>query len=535
MSQPKFDNVPLECIRASTTNPRKQFNETALGELAESIRQQGVAQPILLRQVPRAEGSIVYFEIVAGERRFRASRLAGYTTVPAIIRDLDDAMALEIQVIENLQRADLHPLEEAEGYEQLMKLHKLTAEQLAAKVGKSKAFLYARMKLLALVPAARKAFYDGKLTPSTALLVARIPVKQLQDKAVAEITKENWSGDLMSTRAAQEHIQNKYMLQLKSAPFKTSDANLLPSAGTCADCPKRTGNQPGLFADVDSADVCTDPVCFDKKRSAHKERLLALAAQKGQTVISGSEAKKIAPYSVMGDLKGGYVALDSKCYDDNQHENKYRTYREILGKTAPAPVLLENPHEDGVVVEIVRASDIEQLLKDKGIDAPRISNSTDSHRDEEKKREAKAKIEKEFRLRLFKAVREKSTKALSKTDLHALAEKLFRISNERSLFISLYGWDKSVDEWSTREKALPAAIGKLDGQQATQLILDMLLAADLTVSTHNADTNKPTQLLAAAKRAGIDPEPIKAAVKAEDKARQDAKKKPAAKKVKRAA
>ena len=84
--QPTFQNVPLECMRPSTTNPRKHFNQTALAELAESIKQHGVAQPILVRPIERVGNSIIYYEIVAGERRYRASSLAGYSTVPAIVR-----------------------------------------------------------------------------------------------------------------------------------------------------------------------------------------------------------------------------------------------------------------------------------------------------------------------------------------------------------------------------------------------------------------------------------------------------------------
>lgn len=525
-----FQNVPLECVRPSTTNPRKHFNPTALAELAESIKQHGVAQPILVRPIERAANSIVYYEIVAGERRYRASSLAGYSTVPAIVRTLSDVEALEIQVIENLQRADLHPLEEAEGYEQLMKLHHFTADQLADKVGKSRAYIYARLKLCALEPAARQSFFDGALTASTALLVARIPVKKLQQEAVKEITQENYGGGVMSTRDAQRHIERKYMLQLKDAPFKTSDEKLCPSAGSCGSCKKRTGNQPELFSDIESTDVCTDPVCFGEKREAHTKRLRIQAGANGQTIISGPEAKKIMPHNYCRELKNGYVNLDAKCYDDE----KTRTFRQILGEAAPMSTLLDNPHTDGFL-EVVRVTDIEQLLKEKGIEAPRSEN-TNAARDEEKKREAKAKIEKEYRRQLFAAVREKSNAALDRNDLRTIAAMLFRQcpNTEQPMIMALYGWDKSINEWPHREKNLQAAIAKLDGQQAAQLIRDLTLAGDLTISSHNFDKSKPEKLLAAAARAGVDPESIKAAVKAEAKAKLDAKA-PAAKaaKVKR--
>lgn len=186
--------VRVANIAPGGSNPRKAFDKAALEELAESIRRHGVLQPILLRPWPEGrrwpakeavEGCP--YELVAGERRWRAAKAAGLSTIPALIRELGDAEVLEIQVVENLQRTDLHPLEKAEGYEQLMKLHGYAVEDLAAKVGKSKGYVYARLKLCALVPEARKAFYAGHLNPSTALLIARIPVADLQKKAVQEI------------------------------------------------------------------------------------------------------------------------------------------------------------------------------------------------------------------------------------------------------------------------------------------------------------------------------------------------------------
>ena len=119
-----------------------------------------------------------------GRRRRGANKLAGKTTVPAIVRNLSDAEALEIQVIENLQRQDLHPLEEAEGFEVLMRENGYTADVMAEKTGKSKAYIYASLKLCALEPVPRAVFYSGRLNKSTALLVARIPIKSLQEKCV---------------------------------------------------------------------------------------------------------------------------------------------------------------------------------------------------------------------------------------------------------------------------------------------------------------------------------------------------------------
>ena len=256
------------------------------------------------------------------------------------------------------------------------------------------------------------------------------------------------------------------------------------------------------------------------------ERLKIAAGIKGQTVISGPEAKKIKPSQYVHTLSNGYVDLSAKCYDDAEE----RTYRQILGKSTPLPILLENPHAAGLI-EIARIADIAPLLAEQGIAKP-SSSSSDQARTEEKKLEAKVKIEKEFRRRLFTAVHDKSNSALDKQDLRAIAAMLYRQcpTAELPLIYAMYGWEKSLDEYPNRAEKLQAAIAELDGKQAAQLILDLVLIGDLSVNTYNVDRDKPDQLLAAAKRVGVDPEPIKAAVKAETKAREYAKKKPAAKK-----
>jgi ParB/RepB/Spo0J family partition protein len=237
-----------------------------MAELTQSVKEHGVLQPVLVRPLKGER-----FELVCGERRYRAAKAAGLPELPAAIRALSDVQVLEVQVIENLQRDDLHPLEEAEGYERLMKQHGYTAEQIAGKVHKSRRYVFGRTQLLALLPPARKAFYDGKLNASTALLVARVP-HQLQAEALKDLVDGRYRGaEPLSYREALEHIQRTYTLRLADAPFKTSDAELLPTAGACGPCPKRTGNQPELFGDIKGADVCTDPSCFNAKRTAFAE------------------------------------------------------------------------------------------------------------------------------------------------------------------------------------------------------------------------------------------------------------------------
>lgn len=168
----QFLQIPPGRIHPSKTNPRKSCDAKRQAELAESVRRNGVMQPILVR--PLGEDR---YEIVAGYCRWTAAVAAGLELMPCMVRTLTDTEALELQLIENVQRADLHPMEEAEGYAALIQ-RGYTAQRIAEKVGKSPAYVYDRMKLMELSEAAKTFFLDGVLSPSHAILLARIPVKE---------------------------------------------------------------------------------------------------------------------------------------------------------------------------------------------------------------------------------------------------------------------------------------------------------------------------------------------------------------------
>jgi ParB/RepB/Spo0J family partition protein len=300
----KSGAIPLNQITESKTNPRRSFDESQMQELIRSVAQVGVLQPILVRPVKGAHS----YELVAGARRFRAAKANKMDAIPATIRTLSDEQVLELQLIENLQRSDLHPYDEAIGYQALIEKHKHTAEELASRIGKSKGYIYARLKLLALPKKALAMFQDGTLDASRALLIARIPDAGLAEKAAKEITESQFNREPMSYREAQEHISENYMLRLKDAPFATGDAKLVPAAGACSACPKRTGNQKqtGLFADVQSADVCTDPTCFSGKCDA------AWAIDKAAAKEAGHKTMEKAPEY------GKFVRAGDTCYDDTK-------------------------------------------------------------------------------------------------------------------------------------------------------------------------------------------------------------------------
>src|SRR5229473_6644975 len=214
-------DIPLNRIQESKTNPRRTFDEAKLAELASNIRQHGVLQPILVRPLP--DGKDGFFELVAGARRYRASKRAGRESIPATVRELTDTQCLELQLIENLQRADVHELDEAQGYAALMQLQPetYTVETISAKVGKSQAYVYGRLRLTQLIPEAKQAFYEDKLTVAHAFEIARLqPLCGVRDYVVFNVR-----GPVITTRLRSgEHISH---LRPNRCDEKRSERSLL--------------------------------------------------------------------------------------------------------------------------------------------------------------------------------------------------------------------------------------------------------------------------------------------------------------------
>jgi ParB family transcriptional regulator, chromosome partitioning protein len=174
--------VPLDQVHSSKLNPRKDFREDELAELADSIRQRGLVQPIIVRANPSGG-----YEIVAGERRWRASQRAGLHQVPVVVRDLTDQEVLEVAIIENVQRADLNAIEEAAGYTELIERFGYTQDQLADVIGKSRSHLANTLRLLKLPESVRKLVQEGQITAGHARnLVGRDDAEKLAQRIVAE-------------------------------------------------------------------------------------------------------------------------------------------------------------------------------------------------------------------------------------------------------------------------------------------------------------------------------------------------------------
>ena len=173
----EYQSLPLTKLHESPLNPRRHFNAAALAELAASIKAHGVLTPLLVR--PNGQG----FEIAAGHRRYRAAKLADVAELPAVVRQMSDAQLLEILVVENDQREDVHPLEQAAGYKALMLLDGYDAKRIADRIGRSEKWVYDRVKLLALTPLAQQLFLAGKMSAGHAILIARL-TKEQQERIV---------------------------------------------------------------------------------------------------------------------------------------------------------------------------------------------------------------------------------------------------------------------------------------------------------------------------------------------------------------
>jgi ParB family chromosome partitioning protein len=275
----EYRNLPLNVLIPSKTNPRRIIEDDSLRELAASISVHGVLEPLIVRPITERD-----FEVVVGGRRFAASKKAGKDDAPCSIRNLTDAEVLEIQLVENLQRRDVHPLEEAQGFHALLNLEepKYTIEQIGAKVGKVPAYVASRARLTELIPVVVEAFYAEEIGVGHALLLAKLQPAQ-QEAALASCFREDWGGAagkakriVLPVRHLHYWIEHNVLLLLKQAPFNKRDAQLVRAAGSCVDCPKRTGNNKLLFVEwSENESQCTDPNCYAAKVEAFLQKQIA--------------------------------------------------------------------------------------------------------------------------------------------------------------------------------------------------------------------------------------------------------------------
>jgi ParB/RepB/Spo0J family partition protein len=374
---PEAQHIPVALLEPSPTNPRKHFDPARLAALAGTVRAHGVMQPLLVRAIAGRDASQgrALYEIVAGERRWRAAGIAEQFSVPCMVRELTDFEVLELQLVENLQRDDLHPLEEAEGYEQMLidppwwsaqhrpRAHGYTVDELATHVGRSASHIRARLRLLALTPAARNAFFNWLFGIGSALSIAHLNTMH-QAEIVQRMQHDAERGAAWSQDTVLHMVQNTYMLRLAAAAWDLHDAALLPAAGACSTCRKRSGSDPELFDDITESDRCADAQCFAAKATAHHQRKLDDARARGATVISDAEAVKLWPHPT-ATIKG-YLRLDLP----SDMALSKKPLREVLGDQARDLVLIDRPGfvdaDDRTTLEVMPTPVVRKLLKSLG-------------------------------------------------------------------------------------------------------------------------------------------------------------------------
>lgn len=289
--------VKLSLIAESSTNPRgKDFENAAFKDLLASVREQGVLVPVILRPIENGKR----FEVVAGNRRFRAARLAGLAEIPARVEELDDEKAREVQIIENLQREDVHPLDEGEAYRQLIEESGKTIKDIAVRVGKNEKYVRQRLFLANLTGPARTAYRKGEFSDSHAVLLAGLT--QSQQSETLKWIKDDW--ETPTLEQLQNHIESEYTEPLKNQPW-LKDKNAGEAVGPCTDC---SPNRNTLFGERKEGE-CSDLNCWRKKM----ERYLAYQKEKHPGIVLVSSHYTAEDNKLLG--RGNYETLSTRKKD----------------------------------------------------------------------------------------------------------------------------------------------------------------------------------------------------------------------------
>lgn len=257
----EYKTLPLSQITYSPFNYRKKYAENDLQNFASEILQHGIISPLTVRALPSGQ-----YELVAGERRLRAASIAGLPTVPVVVKAYTEEQVREIQLAENLQRENPHPLHEAFAIGQMQQSGK-KIDEIAARLGKSKQFIYLRIRLLALIEPIQEMFLSEAIGLQEAVEIAGVSAAS-QSEFFDEYCRDwNKRKNFEIRNLSGKLDQFKY--DLKSAPFKTTDKKLVPEAGACNTCEHNTATLKSLFPDYAKQAVCNNRECYHKKCNAY--------------------------------------------------------------------------------------------------------------------------------------------------------------------------------------------------------------------------------------------------------------------------
>jgi ParB/RepB/Spo0J family partition protein len=352
--------LPVTDIDPSPFNYRRLFPAESMQELTASVTLHGIIESLTVR--PGREGRDGRFELVAGERRLRAAQAAGLATVPILVRDLTDDEVREIQLTENLQREDPHPLDEAAAIQILMEKHQ-SIEAIAARLGKSKTFILGRIRLLDLIEPIREMFMAGIFHIGEALAIAALS-PETQEQFFADYCS-NWQEPDFEKPSIPDDL-DPYLQSLAQAPFDVQDEGLLPAAGACTRCPFNSAVVQTLFPDGDPGAHCMKDSCYRQKCQAAFTRTLAEALRDGkpaallfygqpssrliEVLAQIPEAATLPQYNVHRvDTEEAPEPPDSEVYGDDhenfaeaqaEYEEELASYQDKLQKGELLPRLL---------------------------------------------------------------------------------------------------------------------------------------------------------------------------------------------------
>jgi len=506
----EYRSVPISILVESATNPRKRFDEKNLEELAASMRAQGILAPLLVRELEESK-----YEVVAGARRLRAAKLAELENLPVRVVKLTDAEAIECQCVENLQREDIHPLEEALGFKSLLELGEpvYTVASIASRSGKSEAYIYGRIRLADLIPPVAEAFLKDQITIGHALLIAKLPASQQQEAFSAAFrglwTSEGNSQVLIPVRELAAWIESNILLQLASAPFDKQDETLVPEAGSCVNCPKRTGFNRLLFPDV-RKDSCTSPDCFRAKIDACVKKTLETKPQLIQ-ISAAWNSREGAPLG-----RNHYVELEIKKAKPNGTSSKLSPVQKPCDKMTEAIVM--DGGKRGLVVKVCA----DPACRVHHPNTP-SSEQVARERTEERRRIEKTKLAITTRHRALAAVLERVSAPLKKADLLTVVHHVIgQLPYNQVPTLAKRHKVEEGKSTKTPQELLAKRVSTYDEAALCRILLEISLLDSAYMRSGASDE----LLTDAAKRYRVDVEKLEKAVVAEFAAKRSKNAKP---------
>lgn len=499
--------LAIDEIHPSRLNPRKHFDQDKLKALAESMRASGQIEALLVRPSKEKAGA---YELINGERRWRAAALVGFTHLAVRVHDLTDAEMLMVMLGSGAEGTveALTPIEEAEGYRALQEAVQISIEEVAKRVGREVTHVKRRLVLLQLPPAAKTALVSGQLPAVTAVEIARIPSAEKREEAATAILHSEVHGGVMPQRAAHKFVTTQICRTLTGAPFRVEDIDLVPGAGACSECKYRAGNNREEYGEVSNPHTCMNPACWDQKAAAARDRVLAREKRDGKEPLPLEVNAQVFPVGEHGiSWRSDFVAWSQPITRDLLKSEVARvpTWASLCG--GKGVTVWAGIDQDGRAVEVVKLAEAlaavppeeaaifsDDIAKRHGLERPKSGGVARGSRAEEEK------IDQKLREKAERAAKQRAKKSREWLDqmmgtLEDMAEKkspawsgyaywsmmaemvLRALGDEDVVFLcDLVGLDLESTKESPREILKNEFISKISASRCAGLVTAMVLA-----------------------------------------------------------